>query len=806
MSASGRDDDGKLGGRLMSRRGAASALAQGRAQAVAAALSDVSLAGLAGWLHRQTVIETEARTGFFIAPAGLMIGIALVYAAEWRPSTVFAGAASALLLMMALRLREAAWAGPAFLLAGFVGAGAALSAAELARVQTVIFAGEATVRIEGRVTWRDTDDRGRIRYTVTIARTDRPVLSRPPDKARILVSSRHEPLEIGETYRGLVRLRPPSGPAFPGAYDFSFGSHFQGLGAYGFGLGAPEPPPQAGDASGKPTITDRFAALRLSIGERIREAIGGPEGAVAAALIMGDRAGIPDEIDTWLQTTGLSHVLSISGLHMALVAGFAMISVRALLAAFPWCALVLPIKKWAAFAALGVATFYLAISGGNVATDRSYIMLSIVLLAVLFDRPALTLRNLAIAAMVVLALSPHALTTASFQMSFAATAALLGAYGVYARRRDTANNAQGGRSPVVAALLFLAGLAATSLIAGTATAPYSAYHFQRIQPFGLIANLLAMPLFSVWIMPLALIAMLLMPFGLDEPFLVLMGYGLTLVFEIAHAVHDRLSDTPTGLVTATGLAFLSTALVLAAFLSSGLRWAALPIAAVGLALSPERGERPELLVFEDGKEVALIDASGTLVPLRTRPNDFVFSQWQRAFPPNGADGSAKTEASPTKAFTCRSIPAADPSTIAATTGGTDPSKTANSAPLRRRPEMRYCTATTRRGLTVAWTDDFRETGRACDEADVAIIARAIRLETCRSGATLVTLRTLRRTGSLAISKDPQGAGRHVARSIENARLEWTRHRQAPWPEVWSRSTEEGPPAARAQTNPDAARD
>lgn len=751
--------------------------------------------GVADWLRRQADAETQARTGFFLAPAGMMAGIWLCYGLGVRPEFWLVLPVAAALLAFAFGLRGTPVAGPLWLLAGCVAAGLALCAAELSRTRTTIFSGEATVRIEGTVAWRDRDERGRLRYLVDIARTDRPVLSRPPERAQILVSSRHDPIPIGGLYKGLVRLRAPSGPALPGGYDFAFGSHFRGLGAHGFGLGAPE----AQDADpAAPNFRHWLLKLRLTASERIRETIGGPEGAVASALITGDRAGIPDDVNLWLRTTGLSHVLSISGLHMALVAGFAMAAVRALLAAIPWCALVLPIKKIAAVGALTVATFYLLISGSNVATDRSYIMLAIMLLAVLVDRPALTLRNVAIAAIVVLVMTPHAMMTASFQMSFAATAALLAAYGAYARATAGRGSDDPPRGRLLQAVLLFAGLGASSLIAGLATGPYAAYHFQRLAPFGLFANMLALPLFSFWIMPLALISMVLMPFGLDGLPLVLMGHGLSLVFAIARSLHELMPDAPTGLMTPASLLVLSIALMLACFLTSGLRWIALPIAIGGLAVAADRSDRPELLIFEDGKEVALIDQAGKLVPLRNRPNDFVFAQWTRAFP---SRENADVQESPPVGFACEPVDATAGSGPATADGAENASPPASSAGAKAPRKSTICRATTRRGLKVVWTDDYRQTGTACDTADIAVVARAIRLEACRSGAILVTLRSLRRTGSLAVARSVETGRALVTQAIDAPPNEWNRHRLAPWPEFWRKPPETASAAPPSPPHP-----
>lgn len=707
---------------------------------------------LLAWLAVQLAVEQNARSGLALVPAGLIVGAVGVFGCGWRPSGfVLIASAGVLLCCLALSRNSIQLRSLAILALAAI-AGATLSCLEIRNTHTVIFSGEATVRIEGRVIWRDRDERGRYRYLIQVADTQRPKLSRPPQQARILVSSDHVPLPIGGTYRGLVRLRPPSGPALPHAHDFAYAAFFEGPGAFGFSLG---PPDEANASPAELSLGERLATLRLHIGERVHTIVGGPEGAVAAALIMGDRAGIPDEIDDALRETGLSHVLSISGLHMALVAGFVMILVRVALAAVPGAALLLPSKKIAAVAALLASSFYLVLSGGGAATNRSFLMIVVMLAAVLADRPALTLRNVAVAATTLLALTPHVVLTASFQMSFAATASLVGVAGHLLRgghesERSSRTDIRGRLGTVGR---FFLGLAGTSIVAGLATAPFAAYHFGRVAPFGLLANMIAIPVFSFWIMPLALVAVLLMPFGLDAPFLHLIGYGLTLVFSMAGLLADALPDQVSGSVSSVGLTMMAGSIIVAAFCASGLRWLAAPVAAIGILLAPDRTRPPELLVFENGKEVALIGSAGELVYLRPKPSAFVAEQWNRLF---------------------EAIPSAPTITDSQT----------KKLPLAFACNREICRATTRNGVRVSWTDSFEITQQACEESDVAIIARAVRDKSCRSGARLLSLRTLRRTGSLAISRNEDTNRVEILPSVERRPNEWNRHRHARWPEHW----------------------
>lgn len=695
------------------------------------------------WLSRQIETERSLRSAFALLPLGMMIAIGLVYGTGWRPPFWLGVAACVACLVCAV-----AGAGRPFVRSGLLlplgfALGLAASWVELATTRTVMLSGDATVRIVGRVLLREEDDRGRYRYTMDVERTERPTLSRPPERVRVLVSSRHEPLQIGARYEGLVRLRPPAGPAFPGAYDFAFMPFFDGTGAFGYSLGAPKPSAEIGPLGFMEWIAD----LRLRIGERIRAVLPDERGAVAAALINGERAGIPDEIENALRVTGLAHVLSISGFHMALVAGMTMVSLRSILALFPVIALRWPIRKIAAILALGVTGFYFLLAGDNAATERSFIMIAIMLGAVLVDRPALTLRNVAIAALLVMALSPHALMTATFQMSFAATAALIGAYGAYARWSQGSDE---DRSTARTILLIVIGVFVSSLIAGAATAPYAVYHFQRAAPFGLLANVLATPIFSFWIMPLALASVCLMPFGLEELALHPIGWGLDLVFWMAKMFAEALPDYGVGQIGAASLLCFTAAILVISFCQSQLRWlAAVPLAVGFMTIPPT--VRPELLVSEDAKDVVLIAADGRATNLRKRPNRFIGDQWIRAFHLTAV--GSKGGVAP---FVC-----------------TD----------------QICRGETRSGLRVAWTDQLERIGQLCDTADIAIVARAPRMLACRSGARLVTLRTLRQTGALALTR--QGEAWQLEGSIPTPTEEWNAHRLAPWPERMKRETSHG---------------
>ncbi|MDF2600364.1 MAG: ComEC family competence protein [Methylobacterium brachiatum] len=456
---------------------------------------------------------------------------------------------------------------------------------------------------------------------------------------RVRVSFRTAPpLRPGDFIAATARLLPPPEAARPGGYDFARDAYFQGIGAVGSLIGAitvqapPAPPP----------LCLRLAALldeaRNALTRRIAQAEGGQAGAVAAALVTGKRGLIGPAANDALRAAGIYHVVSISGLHMVLAAGVVFWLVRAALALIPFCALVWPIKKIAAgFAMLGV-TAYCAFSGWDIAAERSLIMTLIMLGAILVDRPALSMRNLALAALIALAREPEGLLGPSFQMSFGAVAGLIACArlidgGLF--RRPGAGRIE---RLVGTGLAAVTGTLATTLVAQIATAPFATYHFQTIQPFGLIGNALTLPLVSLVVMPAAVIGILAYPFALDRPVWWLMGQAVGGMLAISEWIAGF--DRATLVLPAFGtgaLVLLAAGLLLATLPVSRLRWLALPPALLGLGLAA-MPDRFDLYIDRQGGGAAVRGTDGRLAALGS-PSAFVLEQWLKA---DGDGRSAKT--------------------------------------------------------------------------------------------------------------------------------------------------------------------
>jgi competence protein ComEC len=315
---------------------------------------------------------------------------------------------------------------------------------------------------------------------------------------------------------------------------------------------------------------------------------------------------------------------------MAVVAGVVFFALRALFALTPAFSNRHPIKKWAALAALGAAAFYLVLSGAEVATQRAFIMIAIVLIGVMVDRPTLTFRTLTVAAFCVLLLAPEAIIHPSFQMSFAATLALVAGY-----QQGLPWMSQGGDTPLAAKIALwggreIVGLLIVSLLAGTATIPYIAYHFHRVSPYGVIANLIAMPIVSAWIMPTGILGLLSMPFGLDGLCWRLMGEGIDWMTSVALWVTSF--PGALGRVAAFGagpLLLCTAGLVVLCLFKTPLRL----IGAVligGAILLMLRAPKPDVLIAAGGSAVALRGENGRLSMVKSGSDVFAFREWLAA--------------------------------------------------------------------------------------------------------------------------------------------------------------------------------
>jgi len=449
-------------------------------------------------------------------------------------------------------------------------------------------------------------------------------------------------VETGEAIALRATLRPPPEPIEPHGFDFARTAWFERVGASGYATAKITRLDDVGDPPWDLRLWTAIDQLRALVNTRIYASLPGERGEVAAALITGERAGISEEDNQAMRDSGLFHILSISGLHMVIMAGTVFWLVRAGLALVPSIALRFPIRKWSAATALAAALFYLLLSGASVPTVRSWIMMSVVLLAMILDRPALTMRNVALAALIILVAMPESLFDPSFQMSFAAVIGLVALVEVNTLRRQQ-------RPQDVSFVFrwlhrlwtFVVGDAVTTLIATAAVAPFAIYHFHRLSHYGVVANLIALPLVSLLIMPFALLSLLAMPFGLEGAPLQVMGLGIDLLL----ATGKWVASLPGAVSILPSIP--GSALVLMAVGGLWLclwqtRWRALGlvIIAAGMLVSGE-GTRPDVMVERNGRSVALRGEDGALaLPPATRAN-YSVDHWLLA---DGDERDAKAAA------------------------------------------------------------------------------------------------------------------------------------------------------------------
>lgn len=576
-----------------------------------------------------------ARAGWFVwLPVWLSFGIGMWFALRFQPGPVhYATAGAAGLAGLALWGVAPRWGGrigwglvDGMRLGGLAlvvaALGFGLSGLRAAQVDAPVLGWRYYGPVEGRVIEVDRSARDRIRITLDQVSLGKISAPRTPERVRLSLSGKEGTQAVptpGARVRTLGHVSPPPGPAAPGAFDYRRQAWFERLGAIGYTRNPIEvltPAPEGGAMW--------LPRLRRALSAGMQAAIPGQEGAVAAALMTGDRSAISEATNALMRDSNLYHIVSISGLHMSMLAGFLYAGLRAALAgmaAWSGRGLVVPVHKIAALVALAGAAFYMALADGGVATERAFVMVAVMLGAIIVDRRAISLRTVSLAALILLVLSPEALTQAGFQMSFAATVALILNAGPWARW-----------SPRLPALLRPpALLLISSLVAGLATTPLAALHFGRMSDYGLLANLLAVPVMGAVVMPAGVIAALLAPLGLAQPALWVMGLGTGWMLDVARYVAGisgsvTMVPAPPGIV----LPLLGLGGALLALGGTALPGRAVR-AAGGAALAAALGvwalaERPMLLIAPEAEAVGLMTDAGRALS-KPKGGAFITANW-----------------------------------------------------------------------------------------------------------------------------------------------------------------------------------
>jgi competence protein ComEC len=571
-----------------------------------------------------SLLRAEKDRWILWLPVAIGAGVALYFALPYEPGlglgrSLMAGMLS--LAVLGVRKRQL-WP---LLIAGLaVAAGFNASIFRANAVKAPALAYEARNReVQGRIAEIETKEEGG-RILLENVTVERLPAYHMPTTVRITLRKIDPSWQVGDQVKIKSTLFPPPLPALPGGYDFSRDYYFNGLGAVGYST-ANEFEVTPGRRS---AWHQHVRQLRQDLNTWLYGQLPGATGAVAAALITGDMTAIPARVQADMRASGLAHVLSISGLHLALAAGIVFFTVRLLLAMIPWLALRVDVKKCAAAAALVSSYAYLQLAGEPVPAQRSFIMVAFALTAILVNRQGISLYSLAWAAVAILLTQPESMPGASFQMSFAATLAIVAAY----ERFGYLLHARPGGHIAWRILLYPAGTMLSSLAATLATTPFSIYHFNQFTGWGLVANLLMIPLFSFIIMPAALLMLALLPLSGTLAALVAQVMGLGI--DGMNAVAAMVASWPGAAMLVPALTQWGLALVamggLWLFLwHESWRWWGIPVAAAGM-LSVLAHHSPDMFVSDDGRQVAIRLADGRLALLRGTAKAFSVTQWLRS--------------------------------------------------------------------------------------------------------------------------------------------------------------------------------
>jgi competence protein ComEC len=370
----------------------------------------------------------------------------------------------------------------------------------------------------------------RVVLRVTKLRTQGSENFKVPKIIQLTVRTNSENLVVGNQILMYADIHPISKTLFPNKYDFSRHSYFNSIDANGFAVSNVK----VINAPQEPSFSYYLEYLRNKIYHFLIRALGAREGKVAAALMIGEQRAVHEGILEDMRKSGLSHILSVSGVHLSLVSIICFFSVRFALSNFVRFAQRYNIKKIAAVISFVSTLFYLLISGMQIATLRSFIMVSFIIIAVLLDREDDSKRSLCFAALLILIFMPESIFHPGFQMSFSAVLGLVASYEIYMKyvgSRITKN-----RGVISKIKLYFFGVAFSSLVAGLSTAMFIVYHFNNYSHYSVLGNLAAAPIVSLLIMPGVVLTFLLMPFGIPEPGLFVLDLGIKAMLKTAQYV------------------------------------------------------------------------------------------------------------------------------------------------------------------------------------------------------------------------------------------------------------------------------
>ncbi|HEX7390663.1 MAG TPA: ComEC/Rec2 family competence protein [Acidiphilium sp.] len=572
----------------------------------------------AGWLigYWQAVLGAERGRLFLFLPVAMGAGILVYFDLTREPPYALAIGLIALACtaLAAVWRWKAARGIAALLLAASLGFGRAQW--QTAMMPPLMTVPHHAVTVVGQVAAVDLLPNGR---RIRIAR---PVLDGGAAQARSVRVKLHRgdttAVAAGDTVTLRALLFAPSRPAWPGGWNFGRDQYFSGLGAVGFALSD-----LTVTAVARPGWRGALRHVREVIAARVLAVLPVETGSVAVTLLTGFEQAIPPEERQDFVTAGLAHLLAVAGLHVGIVMA-ALFALSRFLAGFSeFLLLRVPAKIVASVVAFAGGVAYAALTGFHVPILRSLAMAALVLVGIIVGRRALSLRGLALAALALMLLEPQAVPGPSFQMSFSAVLALIAGYEAAGRRFHAGGDAWHARL-----IRHVAALGFTSLLAGGASMPFAAYHFQQIEPYYVLANLVAVPLTATVVLPLGMVSLVLMPFHLERIALIPMGWGIHLILDVARFVgglpHALIEIHP---ISGIAVAVIAIGLALLGLLRSRLRFAGLVVIAAGL-IATTLTRPPDVLVSPTAALVGVRAGDTVRVVEAGRADRFTLRQWR----------------------------------------------------------------------------------------------------------------------------------------------------------------------------------
>lgn len=574
------------------------------------------------WIFR-LILQNERL--FLFVPVLFGLGIGIYFSLKFEPDFTFILPFVAVLASATFLCRQKQIPYLFFLSILIMALGFLSAKVETARMlgQRQFFKPNTITYLQGRIKQTDLSFKSKPRFLLENASD----FEAPLKGLYRITTNDKTPHQIGDCIETAAVLTPPSFPLKPNAYRFDRHAFFENITAVGYTLSPLYKIDCPNNAQKSKKISEFISQSRQNFAALISQTLPKDEAAVATALLTGNKSLISKNLYAQYRTAGLAHFLAISGLHIGFIAAFFFILVRFLLSAVPVLALKFSTHKAAAFCAVLFAFAYLLLSGASFSAERAFIMVSLVFLGLMVDRVALSMRTVAVAALIILALEPHALFNAGFQMSFAAATALIAVYEVY-RPKNIFEN----RSIIQKIGVYFFSVILTTFIASLATMPYAVYHFRTFAFYAILSNILAAPLIAFVIMPFIFISLLVYPFSLSAYPLHIVGFGLSFLNRLTHFVSSlAFADLSIPPMPTWGLIVITLGGLWLCLLQTKGRFLGFILIILGFS-SYAFVKTPDMLYTADGQTIGLVNKQkNELIIFSKKKNAFLAQVWGQDF-------------------------------------------------------------------------------------------------------------------------------------------------------------------------------